>query len=245
MLIFRWTMLLLLLGELLRPGGLLHRVHLEWQQSSKLACNPADAGAQSLIAKHAANGSAERLADLSEQVAEESLRGELLLLRLLLLLLGELLHVGRHHWISLERQQSSELARNATDVATQTRLPEHAANGAAQWLAHLSEQVAEEALRRHLLSLALPLTLLGLPCLLLRQLLRIGGCYRVHLEGQESAELACSTTQRAAQTGLSEDAADGATERLADLAQQIAEESLRGELALTLTLTLLLLQLLL
>ena len=120
-------LLLLLLGELLRPGGLLHGVHLERQHASKLACNTADAGAQSLIAEHAANGAAERLADLSEQVAEETLWRHLLLL----LLLGELLHIGSHHWISLERQQTSNLACNAADTGAQSLIAEDAANGTA------------------------------------------------------------------------------------------------------------------
>lgn len=73
-----------------------------------------------------------------------------------------------------------------------------------------------------------------------RLLLRPGLLHRVGLEGQHAAEMARDTAELAAQSGLSEHAADCATQRLADLADQIAEEALWRHLLLLLLLDLLL-----
>ncbi len=76
-------------------------------------------------------------------------RRELLLLRIGLLCIGLL------HRIALKRQQTSQLTGDIADLAAQPRLPEDAADGAAQGLSDLSEQVADEPLRRELLLLLL------------------------------------------------------------------------------------------
>ena len=73
----------------------------------------------------------------------------------------------------------------------------------------------------------LPATLIGRvllqglrPCLLLRW---------VHLERQEPAELTCSATDLTANIGMTKQAANGATEWLPNMAEQIAKEALRRE----------------
>jgi hypothetical protein len=86
--------LLLLLRQLLELLQLLkllhcrlHRVSLEGQQATELASCAPDGATQTRLPEHATNGTSQRLADLAKQIAEKALRGELLLLRLLLLCL--------------------------------------------------------------------------------------------------------------------------------------------------------------
>ncbi len=51
-------------------------------------------------------------------------------------------------WVHLERQEPAELTRGTTDLAANTGMTKEAANSATQWLTNMSEEIAEEALRR-------------------------------------------------------------------------------------------------
>ena len=93
---------------------------------------------------------------------------------------------------------------------------------AEQWatmsrLADLAEHIAEPALRGEL----------GLLCLLC---LGIRGGHRIDPERQNPAQLSGGAADCAAQSLLAEDAADRAAQRLAYLAEQVAEPALRRQL---------------
>jgi hypothetical protein len=74
--------------------------------------------------------------------------------------------------------------------------------------------------------------LLQLLELLLLCLLCIGGRDGIAAEGQDAAQLSGHAANRVADAGIAEQAANCTTEWLAGLAQNIAEPSLRTELAL-------------
>src|SRR5205085_1584288 len=80
---------------------------------------------------------------------------------------------------------------------------ERATDGAAKWRADLAEQVAEEAL---------------------------WGELRAGIERQQAAELSGEAADLLAEALVAERAADGAAKWRADLAEQVAEEALWGEL---------------
>lgn len=212
-----------LLGNLLRIQ-LLHRVDLEWQHAAELAGDAAQLVAEPRLTEQPADGAAERLAELTHQIAEQPLRCQLLhwlllhrllLHRLLLhpllllhrLLLGELLKqllsevlcVRLLYRVGLEWQQAAELAGDTADLAAERRLPDDAADGSAKRATELADEIAEHSLRRELLQL----------------LLCIGLLHRICAEGQQATELAGDATDLAAQAGLSEQPADGAAGRLA------------------------------
>ncbi len=117
------------------------------------------------------------MANLSEQIAEDSLRRKLLHLLLIQLLCVGLLKLL--HRIGLEGQKPAELSSGTADRAAQPRLTKDTPDRTAKWLTDLSEQVAEESLRRELLLLKLLLKLL-------LQLLRISLLellHRIRLKG--------------------------------------------------------------
>jgi hypothetical protein len=225
------------------------RIAAKRQHAAELACGAANAAAQARIAKDAADGTAERLADLANQVAEPALRIDLALLRerlcqlgildlLLLQLVLELLDLllqlllllwalGNHSLVSSKWQQAAQLAGRAADGAAQARIAEDAANGATERLAYLADQVAEPALRSQLLLLLL---LCQLRQLSLLSLLGIGGGQWIGREWQHAAELAGSAANCATDARLAKNAADGAAKRLADLANQVAKPALRRHL---------------
>ena len=188
--------------------SLAHGVGAKRQHATDLACHAANLAAQVGVAKDAADGAAQRLAHLANQVAEPSLRGHLALLallpllsllqllllrnglhqlRILLLLLLQLLlqlldlldqllllllhlWVCHHARIGAERQHAPQAAGDAADGAAQAGITEVATDGRAQRTACLADQVANPALRRELLLLAL-LHLLKLLLILLLELL--------------------------------------------------------------------------
>ena len=172
--------LLLLLCELLKHR-LLHRIHLEGEHASQLPCGAAYRAAESGLSEDAANRATERLTDLPEQIAKEALRCELLHLLLLKLLCIGLLQLL--HRIGLEGQQAAQLSGSTAYRTAESRLSEDATNRATQQLSYLSEQVTEEALRRHLL----PLPVRLLPIRLL---------HGIHLEGKHASQLSGSTADR-------------------------------------------------
>ena len=196
---------------------------LERQEVAQLPGKAADGLAETLVAKGAANGAADRCAILLQQVAEESLWRKLLPERLLLelrqgllleqmlqdrellqLLLGQLkLIEHRELRRALERQQTAETTRDVADALTDARLTEQAADSPARRATILLQQVAEEALR-----------------------LELGRA----LERQEVAELTRDVADALTDARLAEQAADGATGGAAVLLQQVAEEALRLEL---------------
>lgn len=148
--------------------------------------------------------------------------------------------------IHLEGQKPTELPGGATDLATEAGLTEQSADHAAERLSDLAKQIAEETLRCELLTCLTLLTLLPLPLVHLLQLLkllhlllellhllrelRIGLTDRILLEGQKTAELAGDTAYLPAESGLTEQPADGAAGRLSVLTDQVAHPSLRREL---------------
>ncbi len=247
------ALLLLLLRELLQQC-LLHRIHLEGQHPSQVPGCAADRAAQPGLSEDAAYCASQGLTDLAQQVAEESLRRELLhllkLLKLLLqllnlllnLLLKLLLHLLRHllrhllwhlllairllHRVGLEGQQLAQLSGGAADRAAQSGLPEDAADGTTEWLTYLPQQVAEESLGGELLHLLL----LQLLCIGLLQLLH-GVC----LKGQQAAaDTAGHLTDLTAQTGITKQAADAFTDQPAQRpAEHAAKQALRRQLLST------------
>ena len=68
-------------------------------------------------------------------------------------------------WVHLERQETAELTRCATDLTANTGMTKEATNSATQWLANLSEEIAEEDLWRDGLALLNLLIMLGLQLL--------------------------------------------------------------------------------
>ena len=90
-----------------------------------------------------------------------------------LLLLLLLLRPGLLHCVHLEGQHAAQLSGHAANLVAQSGLPDQAADGAAERLAKLADQVAEQALRRDLS----------------HRLLRIGLLHRIGLEGEHAAEL--------------------------------------------------------
>ena len=207
------------LSHLLLRIGLQHRIGLEREHAAELAGNAADLVADAGLSEQAADGSAKRLTKLADQVAEHSLRREL----------AHLLSVGLLHRIGLEGQHAAELAGDAAELAAEPGLTEQAADGAAERLAELADQVAEQSLWRELLHLLHLLQLLQL--LLLRQLLRIG-LHGVSGEGQDAAaDAAGHLPDLATEAGIAEQPADAAPDQPADrAAQQAAEQALRRKL---------------
>ncbi|MCH8684225.1 hypothetical protein [Pedomonas mirosovicensis] len=133
---------------------------LERQEAAQLAGKAADGLAEPLVAKGAADGSADRRAILLQQVAEEALRRELLLQLLKLLQLLQLLQlVHLRKWLlelGLEFRrglEGQETAQNAAKGAAHG-LPralvaeEPAYRAAGQTAKRASQKAAAEALRR-------------------------------------------------------------------------------------------------
>jgi len=128
-------LLLLLLLQLLRSGLLgirqRHRIGIKRQQAAKLTGNPAYRIAQSGIAECATNRPAQRLSDLTEQIAEPALRCQLLLLLQLLLqllqlcLLRGLLRIGLRYRIVTEWQQrAADAACKLADLRSEVGIAE-------------------------------------------------------------------------------------------------------------------------
>ncbi len=107
----------LLQHRLLKHGlleqGLLNRIYLEREQATQLSCSTAYRATQARLSENATERATQRLADLSEQVAEESLRRELLHLLLIQLLCIGLLWLV--HWFDLEVQKPAELSSGTAD----------------------------------------------------------------------------------------------------------------------------------
>src|SRR5919199_1464515 len=103
------------------------RAGLEWQVSSELS-----------------DCAAKRLADLPQQIAEKSLRRKLAALELLRRL--ELLRIQGRSRIGSERKIPAQLSDGAADLRAESLVAEQAADCAAERLADLPEQIAEESL---------------------------------------------------------------------------------------------------
>jgi hypothetical protein len=103
------------------------RTGVEWQELSELAGHSADRLTETLLTESAANDAAERRAELSQEVADSTLR--------------------HHLRTGVERQEASELASNVADRLAEALLTERATNGAAKRSAELSQEVANSTLR--------------------------------------------------------------------------------------------------
>src|SRR5262245_62712129 len=121
---------------------------------------------------------------------------------------------GHAYRCGAEREEAAEAAHRRADAAAQLRIAEDATDSAADGLADLAQQVAEPALGGQL-------------CLL-----RVLGHRGVGAEREEAAEAAHRRADAAAQLRIAEDATDSAADGLADLAQQVAEPALGGQLCL-------------
>ena len=197
----------LLLLLLLRIGSG-DRVYAEWQHASELAGSAADGAAEARVTEDAANRPSQWLADLTNQVAEPSLRRDLALLALLTLLnllaLLNLLTLLTLLTLLILLGLLSQLLN--------------------ELLGHLS------ALDLLLLQLLLDLLqLLQLLLYLLNLLLLLWRGRRARGERQHAAQLPGHATNGAAQARMAEQAADGAARLLADLAEQIAKPPLRRQ----------------
>lgn len=117
-------------------------IHTERQNAADLSCSTANGATKLLIAESTADGAAQRLAELTDQAAEEALRSELCLLSLL-----SKLPLLPRHGIKAEWQQASQLTCGTANGAAELLVAECTADCAAQWLAKLTKQVAKEALR--------------------------------------------------------------------------------------------------
>ena len=104
---------------------------------------------------------------LSVRLLSISLLAATLIRHVLLQRLRPCLLLRRVH---LERQEPTQLTRCTTNLAANVGMTKQSANSAAQWLANMAEQVAEETLRGERLPL---LCLLGLQLLQLLQLLKL------------------------------------------------------------------------
>jgi hypothetical protein len=227
-----------------------HRIDAEWQDAaSELAGETADLRTQLRIAEHSADRAAERLTDLPDEIAEPTLRCELLLL-CEVLLRQLLLHVCRGNGIDAERQHAApDLSGDSADLRAQSCIAKHSTDGTTERLAHLADEIAEPALRCELLLKCLLLKCLLLKCLLLkcllkslllcllkglllcllqRLLLRIGCRNRIGAERQNrSADATGGLADLSTECRITEDAADAASDQSAQrCADQSAEKSL-------------------
>jgi hypothetical protein len=107
-------------------------------------------------------------------------------------------------------------------------IAERPADGPAERLPELAQQIADNSLRRQLLTGLERRHLAELTYQVAEQSLR--GQLLPGLERQERAELTCEPADRAADPLTAERPADGPAERLPELAQQIADNSLRRQL---------------
>jgi hypothetical protein len=164
------------LGHHLRTG-------VEWQELSELTGHSADRLSETLLTERAANDAAERRTELSQEVADSTLR--------------------HHLRAGIERQEATELTGHSANGLAETLIAECTANGAAEWRTKLSQEVADSALRHHL---------------------------RTRIERQEASELAGNVADRLAEALLTERATNGAAERSAELSQEVANSTLRGQL---------------
>jgi len=151
---------------------------------------------------------------------------QLLLQLLLLLCLLQLLCVCRRDRVGAEWQQAAQLAGHVADLLAHAGIAEYAAaDGCTERGAHLSQDVAEPALRGELLSqlglllLLLLGLLLGLLLLkLLQQLLLLcllSVCLRHRIGAkwqQRTANAACDLPDLAAQAGVTQQAANAAAD---------------------------------
>jgi uncharacterized protein YbjQ (UPF0145 family) len=161
------------------------RTGIERQEASELAGDIADGLTEALIAECPADDTAERRADLAEQVAEEALWCELR---------------TRIEW----QEALSKLTRDAADLLPEALVAKRVADETTERRTDLTEQVAEEALRREL---------------------------RTGIERQEAlSKLTRDAADLLAKALIAERSADNTTKRRADLAEQVAKEALWCEL---------------
>ncbi len=176
------------------------RTCLEWQEAAELPGKATDGLTETLVAKPSANGAAKRRTDLTEQIAEEALRRELSAGILWQILSG---WVGIGLRRGVEWQEATELPGNATDGLTEALMSKPSANGAAERRSDLTEQIAEEALRREL---------------------------RGGIERQIASELLRDIADRLAETLVAERATNRAAKLSGILPEPVSDRALRREL---------------
>jgi hypothetical protein len=175
-------------------GG--HRIHIEGEHAAEVSSDASDGAAETAVARDSTNSLAQRLTDLPEQVAEPTLRIELLLL---------LCCVISCNGIGVKREHAAEIPGDASDSAAETAVARDSADGLSKRLADLAEQIAEPTLRIELLLLLL--------------LSGVGGGNGVDVEWQHAAEVPSDPADCSSEAAVTEGTADGLTKRSPDLSE--------------------------